>query len=87
MPIIGQVVHVAGAAVWIGGIVCLLVLVRMAGLLIGPIVVRAMRSLVPRFSALALAVDRPGGLTGVYSVVRQTGVLLDTGTAYGRTLI
>ena len=58
VPTIGQVVHVAGAAVWIGGIVCLLVLaIRPAVLIDGP--VPAMRSLVPRFSALALAVHRP----------------------------
>ena len=86
VPTIGQVVHVVGAAVWIGGIVCLLVLAARPALLIdGP--VPAMRSLVPRFSALALAAIGLVSLTGVYQSYAQTGVLLDTGTAYGRTLL
>ncbi len=86
VPTIGQVVHVAGAAVWIGGIVCLLALATRPALLVdGP--VPAMRSLVPRFSALALAAIGLVALTGVYQSYAQTGVLLDTGTEYGRTLL
>lgn len=86
VPTIGQVVHVAGAAVWIGGIVSLLVLAMRPALLIdGP--VPEMRSLVPRFSALALAAIGLVALTGVYQSYAETGVLLDTGTAYGRTLL
>ena len=86
VPAIGQVVHVAGAAVWIGGIVCLLMLAMRPALLIdGP--VPAMRSLVPRFSALAVAAIGIVSLTGVYQSYAETGVLLDTGTAYGRTLL
>ena len=46
-----------------------------------------MRSLVPRFSALALAAIGLVSLTGVYQSYVETGVLLDTGTAYGRTLL
>jgi copper transport protein len=86
VPTIGQVVHVAAAAVWIGGIVSLLVLAtRPTRLTNGP--VPAMRLLVPRFSALALASIGLVGLTGVYQFYAQTGVLLDTGTEYGRTLL
>ena len=86
VPTIGQVVHVSAAAVWIGGIVSLLVLATRPALLVdGPM--PAMRSLVPRFSALALAAIGLVGLTGVYQSYAQTGVLLDTGTEYGRTLL
>lgn len=85
VPIIGQVVHVVGAAVWIGGIVALLVLaVRPRILADGPL---PMRSIVPRFSALALVAIGLVVLTGVYAAFVQTGVLLDTGTEYGRTLL
>jgi hypothetical protein len=46
-----------------------------------------MRTLVPRFSALALVSIGLIGLTGVYSAWSQTGVLVDPGTDYGRRLI
>ena len=86
VPTIAGAVHVAGAAVWIGGIVSLLALtVRPALLVEGP--APNMRSLLPRFSALALASIGLVGLTGVYQSYAQTGVLLDPGTAYGRTLL
>jgi hypothetical protein len=46
-----------------------------------------MRTLVPRFSALALVAIGIVALTGVYASYAQTGVLLDPGTEYGRTLL
>ena len=86
VPIVAAAVHVAAAAVWIGGIVSLLALTVRPELLVdGP--APPMRSLVPRFSALALASIGLVGLTGVYQAYAQTGVLLDTATAYGRTLL
>ncbi|MEO7296411.1 MAG: copper resistance protein CopC [Candidatus Limnocylindria bacterium] len=86
VPLIGQVVHVVGAAVWIGGIVALLGLaVRPALLSEAP--TPAMRSLMPRFSALALVSIGLVMLTGVYAAYVQTGTLLDVGTEYGRTLL
>jgi len=85
VPIIGQAVHVVGAAVWIGGIVALLVLaVRPALLSTTP---PPMRSLMPRFSALALVSIGLVVLTGIYSAYVQTGTLLDPGTEYGGTLL
>ena len=85
VPIIGQTVHVVGAAVWIGGIVALLVLaVRPALLSTTP---PPMRSLMPRFSALALVSIGLVVLTGIYSAYVQTGTLLDPGTEYGGTLL
>jgi copper transport protein len=86
-PLVAQAVHVAGAAVWIGGIVGLLVLARWPWVLIGQGAKPEMRSLVPRFSALALASIGLVVLTGVYSAWTQTGALVTPGTEYGRTLI
>ena len=86
-PLVAQVVHVAGAAVWIGGIVGLLVLTRWPSVLIAVGAKPQMRSLVPRFSALALASIGLVVLTGVYTAWAQTGALVSPGTEYGRTLI
>ena len=85
-PLIGQVVHVAGAAVWIGGIAGLVALGRRPSLVTDrqrP----EMRTLVPRFSALALVSIGLVVLTGVHAAWTQTGVLIAPGTEYGRTLI
>lgn len=84
--LLNQGVHVIGASIWIGGIVGLLALV------VRPSLVTwgrppGMRSIVPRFSALALASIGLVGLTGVYAAYAQTGTLLDPGTEYGRTLL
>lgn len=86
-PIVNGVVHVAGAAVWIGGIVALLLLVRRPAWILGSDRRPAMRELVPRFSALALASIGLVAMTGVYAAWTQTGVLVTTETEYGRTLI
>ena len=87
-PLIGQVVHVAGAAVWIGGIAGLLTLVRWPSLLIAEGTGRpAMRVLVPRFSALALVSIGLVVMTGVHAAWTQTGALITVETEYGRTLV
>ena len=86
VPALGQVVHVAGAAIWISGIFGLLALaVRPSLMSDGP--PPPLRSLVPRFSALALGSIGLVALTGAYQAYAQTGVILDTGTEYGRTLL
>ncbi|MGI8657265.1 MAG: copper resistance CopC/CopD family protein [Candidatus Limnocylindria bacterium] len=83
---LSQLVHVTGAAVWIGGIVALVLLARRPALLVtGP--VPTMRTLVPRFSALALVSIGLVVLTGVHSAIVQTGVVLDIETEYGHTLL
>ena len=84
--IANQVVHVIGASIWIGGIVGLLALAARPSTIVHdrpP----AMRSVVPRFSALALTSIGIVALTGVYAAYAQTGTLLDPGTEYGRTLL
>lgn len=86
VPVIGGVVHVVGAAVWIGGIVALLGLAVRPALLTDT-TAPPMRSIMPRFSALALVSIGIVVLTGVYAAYVQTGVLLDPGTEYGRSLI
>jgi putative copper export protein len=86
VAIISQALHVSGAAIWIGGIVGLLGMVLRPDLIVhGP--TPRMRTLVPRFSALALVAIGIVALTGVYASYAQTGVLLDPGTEYGRTLL
>lgn len=86
VPMIAGGIHLAAAAVWIGGIVSLLALsVRPALVVDGP--PPGMRSVVPRFSALALAAIGLVALTGVFASYSQSGVLLDVGTEYGRTLL
>jgi copper transport protein len=86
VPMIAGVVHVAGAAVWIGGIAGLLGLAVRPALVAGGLV-PPMRSIVPRFSAMALVSIGLVVHTGVYTAYVQTGVLLDPGTEYGRTLL
>jgi copper transport protein len=86
VAILAQAVHVAGAAAWIGGLAILLMALARPALLFetnAP----AMRTLVPRFSAIALVAIGLVGLTGIYSAWSQTGVLVDPGTEYGRRLI
>jgi copper transport protein len=86
IALVNQAVHVTGAAVWIGGIVGLLAVVVRPDLVVegqAP----TMRTLVPRFSALALTAIGMVALTGVYASYAQTGVLLDPGTEWGRTLL
>jgi putative copper export protein/methionine-rich copper-binding protein CopC len=86
-PIINGVVHVSGAAVWIGGIVALLLLARRPEWILGSGQRPRMRELVPRFSALALASIGLVVTTGVYAAWTQTGALVTAETEYGRTLI
>jgi len=84
--LLNQVVHVIGASIWIGGIVGLLALVARPSLIVRdrpP----GLRSVVPRFSALALTSIGLVALTGVYAAYAQTGTILDPGTEYGRTLL
>ncbi|MGH2428956.1 MAG: copper resistance D family protein, partial [Candidatus Limnocylindria bacterium] len=86
-PLIGQVVHVLGAAVWFGGIAGLLVLVVRPRLVTEDRDRIRLREAVPRFSALALVSIGILGLTGVYAAWMQTGVLVTLDTEYGRTLL
>lgn len=87
VPLLGQIVHVVAAAVWIGGIVALLVLLIRPRLLTGVDARPAMRILVPRFSALALAAIGLVAMTGAYAAWTQTGTLVTFDTSYGRTLL
>lgn len=86
-PMLGQVVHVVAAAVWIGGIVGLLALAARPGLLTGGDAPAPLRTYLPRFSALALVSIGLLALTGVYAAWVQTGTLVTLETEYGRTLL
>ena len=81
------VAHVAAAAIWFGGVLLLLAVIVRPRLLRPRGPVPSMRALVPRFSALALIAIGFVGVTGGLSAWYQTGVLLDLGTEYGRTLL
>jgi copper transport protein len=86
IPLLVQMVHVAGAAVWIGGIGSLLALfVRPSLLAAGDR--PQISAMVPRLSALALVSVGLVGMTGVYAAWTQTGTLLTIETEYGQTLI
>jgi len=87
VPILGQLVHVVGAAVWIGGIVGLVALLIRPRILTGSDARPAMRTFVPRFSALALVSIGLVAMTGVYAAWVQTGALVTLETEYGRTLV
>ncbi|MCA1588402.1 MAG: copper resistance protein CopC/CopD [Chloroflexi bacterium] len=87
VAMLAQVVHVVGAAVWIGGIVGLLVLLLRPKLLSGVDARPAMRTLVPRFSALAFVSIGLVAMTGAYAAWVQTGRLVTVDTEYGRTLV
>lgn len=86
IPIVGQVVHVVAAGIWIGGLIGLLLLTLRPQLLTSE-TPPGMRMCVPRFSALALVSIGLIGLTGVYAAWVQTGALVTFETEYGRTLI
>lgn len=86
VPVFVGIVHVAAAAVWITGLVALLLAIARPSTLF-PAEPTRMSVLVPRFSALALVSIGIVGLTGIYSAWTQTGTLLDPTTDYGRTLL
>jgi copper transport protein len=86
VPILVGIVHVAGAGVWLGGVAGLALLgvrPRWLGIETAP----PWRSIVPRFSALALVAIGLVGASGVVSAWWQTGTLVSPDTEYGRALI
>jgi copper transport protein len=84
--IVAGVVHVAAVGIWLGGVAgMLLLLVRPAW--IAASAPPPMRTVVPRFSALALASIGLVVATGAYSAWVETGSILPIGTEYGLTLI
>lgn len=85
--IVGQVVHVAAAAVWISGIAALTTAFIRPALITGSTRRPTMRTLMPRFSALALASIGLLALSGVHAAWLHTGELVTGDTAYGRILI
>jgi copper transport protein len=86
VPVVVGIVHVVAVAIWIGGLVGLvLVVFRPALILDGP--PPRLREIVPRFSALALAAIAMVAITGAYEAWAETGQLLPLGTDYGRTLL
>ena len=87
VPMLVQAAHVVSAGIWAGGVALLLAVMVRPALVAGPGRAPKMRTLVPRFSALALVSVGLVGLSGVFTAWTQTGVLVDPGTEYGQTLI
>jgi copper transport protein len=85
-PLLAGVAHVAAAAIWIGGLAGLLALHLRPALMVHG-AVPTMRSVVPRFSAVALVGIGMVSATGVYAAWLETGTLLPLDSDYGRTLI
>jgi copper transport protein len=87
VAVLVQVVHIGAAGVWAGGVVLLLAVLARRRLVVATGPAPSMRTLVPRFSALALVSIGLAGVTGVFTAWSQTGVLVDPTTEYGRTLL
>ncbi|MEO8246116.1 MAG: copper resistance protein CopC [Chloroflexota bacterium] len=86
LPVLVQLVHLAAAAIWLSGVLSLTLLATRAdGMVDTP--VPALRTLVPRFSALALGAIGLVALTGLYAEWTQIGGLPTTDDPYGRALI
>ena len=86
IPVVVQLVHLGAAGIWLSGVLAVTLLAtRAASVVEGP--VPALRSVVPRFSALALGAIGLVGLTGLYAEWTQIGGLPTTDDGYGRALI
>jgi copper transport protein len=84
--VIGGIVHVAAVGIWAGGVAGVLLLILHPGWVMGG-QAPTLRTVVPRFSAMALVAIGLVLVTGAYSAWVQTGALLPAGTEYGRTLV
>ena len=85
VPVAMDVVHMAAASVWLGGLVLLGAFTDFGGTSrLGP---GALTRIVPRFSALALVSVALIALTGVYADWVQTRDPLGFGTLYGLNLL
>ena len=86
IPVVVQLVHLGAAGIWLSGVVAIsLLATRGTSVVEEP--VPTMRTVVPRFSALALAAIGLVGLTGLYAEWTQIGGLPATDDGYGRALI
>jgi copper transport protein len=86
VPVLVQLVHLAAAAIWLSGVLAITLLATRARSVVEP-PLPALRTLVPRFSALALGAIGMVGLTGLYAEWTQIGGLPTTDDPYGRALI
>jgi putative copper export protein/methionine-rich copper-binding protein CopC len=85
VPILAGIVHVVAVALWVGGVAGLLVLVLRPAWICET--APTLRTVVPRFSAIALTSVGFVVATGAFSAWVQTGDLIPIGSEYGRTLI
>jgi copper transport protein len=85
VPVAMDVVHMAAASVWLGGLVLLGAFTDFGGK--SRLEPGSLTRIVPRFSALALVSVALIALTGVYADWVQTRDLLGFGTLYGLNLL
>ena len=85
IPVAMDVVHMAAASIWLGGLVMLGALTDFGGG--SRLEPGALRRVVPRFSALALVSVALIALTGIYADWVQTRDLLGFDTPYGLNLL
>jgi copper transport protein len=84
VAVLADWVHLAAAAVWIGGLACLFVTLTGAS---GPSRLRIARGLLPRFSGVAAVALGTLVVTGGFAVwLHVPGVAALSSTGYGRTL-
>ena len=85
IPVAMDIVHIAAASVWLGGLVMLGALTDFGGT--SRLEPGTLGRIVPRFSALALVSVTLIALTGIYADWIQTRDLLAFGTPYGLNLL
>ncbi|MEO8230176.1 MAG: copper resistance protein CopC [Chloroflexota bacterium] len=85
IPVAMDIVHIAAASVWLGGLVMLGALTDFGGT--SRLEPGSLVRVVPRFSALALVSVTLIALTGIYADWVQTRDLLAFGTPYGFNLL
>jgi copper transport protein len=87
IPLVAQVVHVAAAGVWVGGIAMLLALLVRPGWIVDDPGRPRLPTLVPRLSALGLTSIALVGGAGLYLAWVEAGSLFPVDSEYGRVLI
>ncbi len=86
LPVVVQLVHLGAAGIWLSGVLAVTFLTT-RGTSVVEDRVPALRTVVPRFSALALGAIGLVALTGLYAEWTQIGGLPTTDDQYGRALI
>ena len=85
--ILNDLLHLAAAAVWVGGLAYLLLVAITISSLAGPQRRRTLASVVPRFSVMAGLAAATLAVTGAYSAWAQVTIVQALATPYGAALL